>query len=100
MLQTFDFSQDQLTTSVKFAVKGINHSANDVRTPSYDCMGELYRIMGGNEISKYYADLRPAQHDALMAKFAEIDENAVPTKQPKAKKVVDTQPKQTITTQI
>jgi len=37
-------------------------------------MGELYRAMGGDEISKHYEGLRQASLDALMAKFAEIDE--------------------------
>jgi len=47
-------------------------------------MGELYRIMGGDDLSKHYEGLRQASLDALMAKFAEIDDNAgIPTKQPK-----------------
>jgi hypothetical protein len=37
-------------------------------------MGELYRIMGGDEISRYTDGLRQASLDSLMAKFAEIDE--------------------------
>lgn len=53
-------------------------------------------MMGGNEISKYYEGLRPAQLDALMAKFAEIDDQGgVPTKQ--AKRPVQ---KETIETNI
>jgi len=87
MLLNFSFSNDQQVTAVKYAVKGISHTQNDVRVPSYDCMGELYRIMGGDDISKYYEGLRPAQLDALMAKFGEIDDaSGAPTKQ--AKKVV------------
>ena len=31
-------------------------------------------MLGGDEISKYYEGLRQASLDALMAKFAEIDE--------------------------
>lgn len=47
-------------------------------------MGELYRMLGGDELSKHYAGLRQATLDALMAKFTEIDENnGLPTKQPK-----------------
>jgi len=47
-------------------------------------MGELYRMMGGDEISKYYEGMRQAQLDTLMAKFAEIDEQGgVPIKQKK-----------------
>jgi len=44
--------------ATKYAVKGISHTANDVRVPAYDCMGELYRTMGGDEISKHYEGLR------------------------------------------
>lgn len=84
LLVNFNFSNDQLITAAKFAQKGANHTSNDVRIPAYDCMGELYRIMGPDELAPYYDGLRKAQLDALMAKFAEIDEsNGVPTKQPK-----------------
>lgn len=79
--------------AVKYAVKGINHTSNDVRMPAYDCMGELYRMMGGNEISKYYDGLRQAQLDALMTKFAELDDEGVPTKLAKKQSSVQ-QPKQ------
>ena len=40
--------------------------------------------MGPDELAPYYDGLRPAQLDALMAKFGEIEEtNGMPTKQPK-----------------
>ena len=48
-------------------------------------------MMGGDEISKYYEGLRQAQLDALMTKFAELDDEGVPTKQ--AKKQAPVQPK-------
>lgn len=55
-----------------------------MRVPAYDCMGELYRSLGGDELSKYYTGLRQASLDALMNKFTEIDEDkGLPTKQPK-----------------
>jgi len=81
MLTSFDFTYDQQINAVKYSMKGVNNTLNDVRLPAYDCMGELYRVMGADEISKYYEGLRQAQLDALMAKFAEIDDNqGVPTK--------------------
>ena len=83
MLLTHSFTNDQLSFVAKYAVKGIGHSQNDVRALAYDCMGELYRIMGSDELSKFYEDLRQASLDALMTKFAEIDDGAAPTKQPK-----------------
>lgn len=83
MLVNFSFDRDLQITTVKYAVKGINNTSNDVRLPAYDCMGELYRIMGGDEISRYYEGLKQAQLDVLMAKFSEIDDGGVPTKQPK-----------------
>jgi hypothetical protein len=47
-------------------------------------MGELYKILGGDELSKHYEGLRQASIDALMVKFQEIDDSAGhPTKQPK-----------------
>ena len=60
--------------AVKYSVKGIAHTQNDVRVPAYDCMGELYRVLGGDEISRYTDGLRQASLDSLMAKFAEIDD--------------------------
>ena len=84
MLHELQFTHDQQIQATKYAVKGISHSSNDVRVPAYDCMGELYRALGGDELSKYYKDLRQASLDALMAKFTEIDEDkGLPTKQPK-----------------
>ena len=60
-------------------------------------MGELYKQMGGDEISKFYEGLRQATIDTLMTKFAEIDDNSgVPTKQPKKPSA----PQQTIQTNI
>ena len=83
MLLAHSFTHDQLSSAAKYAVKGIGHSQNDVRAPAYDCMGELYRIMSGDELSKFYEGLRQASLDALMTKFAEIDDGAAPTRQPK-----------------
>lgn len=81
MLINYNFANDQLVSAAKFSMKGVNHTSNDVRIPAYDCMGELYRIMGPDELGPYYDGLRQAQLDALMAKFAEIDDqNGVPTK--------------------
>ena len=91
LLQSTPFTPDQQTTAARFAVKGINHAQNDVRTPAYDCMGELYRQMGANDLAKHYEGLRQAQLDQLMAKFEEIDNGgaAVAKKpQPKAQRKV------------
>ena len=73
LLRSTPFSADQQTAAARFAVKGINHAQNDVRMPAYDCMGELYKQMGQDELSKHYDGLRQAQLDQLMAKFDEID---------------------------
>jgi len=48
MLCNFQFDREQQSQAAKYAVKGINNTANDVRLPAYDCMGELYRLMGGD----------------------------------------------------
>ena len=58
MLLSQSFSRDQSATAAKYAVKGIANTSNDVRAPAYDCMCELYKQMGGDEISKYYDGLR------------------------------------------
>jgi hypothetical protein len=60
VLQNHSFNSDQKRQAAVFSVKGINNTKNDIRTPAYDCMGELYRMMGGDEISKYYDGLREA----------------------------------------
>ena len=84
LLESFDFGPDQQVLATKYAVKGIQHAQNDVRAPAYDCMCELYKQMGGDEISRYTDGLRQASQDTLSAKFQEIDENqGKPTKQPK-----------------
>lgn len=84
LLESYHFSPDQQVLATKYAVKGIQHTQNDVRAPAYECMCELYRQMGGDEISKYYEGLRQASLDTLLTKFQEIDENqGKPTKQPK-----------------
>jgi hypothetical protein len=99
MLLELSFTPDQQVTATKYAVKGIGNTSNDGRVPAYDCMGELYRAMGGDEISRYYEGLRQASLDALMAKFAEIDESqGHPTKQPK--KQAPAKPEQHIETNI
>ena len=65
-------------------MKGIENTVSDIRNPAYECMVELYRIMGGDEISKYYDGLGPAQLKTLQQKFAEVDEQSgAPTKQKK-----------------
>lgn len=58
MLISHSFTHDQSATAAKYSVKGIGNTSNDVRAPAYDCMGELYKQMGGDEISKYYEGLR------------------------------------------
>lgn len=84
LLESSDFGPDQQVLATKYAVKGIQHAQNDVRTPAYDCLCELYKQMGGDEISRYTEGLRQASLDTLFAKFQEIDENqGKPTKQPK-----------------
>lgn len=84
LLESYDFGPDQQVLATKYAVKGIQHAQNDVRAPAYECMCELYKQMGGDEISRYTEGLRQASQDTLLAKFQEIDENqGKPTKQPK-----------------
>ena len=61
-------------------MKGLTHAQADVRNPAYDCMGELYRLLGEQELSRYYDKLRPAQMEALKQKFAEIDDGGVAPK--------------------
>ena len=53
MLEGIDFVADQRVLATKYAVKGIQNTQNDVRAPAYDCLGELYVQMGGDEISRY-----------------------------------------------
>ena len=60
ILQNHSFSNEQKRQAAVLSVKGINNTKNDIRTPAYECMGELYRMMGGDEISKYYDGLREA----------------------------------------
>lgn len=60
MLINYNFSNDQLINAAKFSMKGVNNTSNDVRIPAYDCMGELYRIMGPDELAPYYDGLRQA----------------------------------------
>jgi len=89
-------SREQQVQAVKFAVKGIQHTQNDVRAPAYDSMGELYRLMGANEIAPFYEGIRQASLDALLSKFAEIDEGGAPPrreppkKQPVKKETIET----------
>lgn len=79
MLCNFSFERDQQVQAAKYAVKGLNNTSNDVRLPAYDCMAELYRIMGGDSLSPYYDGLKQAQLDVLLGKFSEVDAG-VPTK--------------------
>lgn len=75
LLESFEFAPDQQVLATKYSVKGIQHVQNDVRAPAYECMCELYKQMGGDEISKYTDGLRQASQDTLSAKFQELDEN-------------------------
>lgn len=51
MLCSFSFERDQQVQAAKYSVKGINNTSNDVRLPAYECMAELYRVMGGDSLS-------------------------------------------------
>lgn len=72
MLLEFQFTGDQLYRAADFSAQGASHSSHDVRTPAYECMCELYKIMGEQQLKKYIDRLRPAQQEALLAKFAEV----------------------------
>lgn len=60
ILQAFEIEErDLLRNCVVFALKGIQHNLQDVRTLAYRCMSELYRLIGPS-IRKELDGLRPA----------------------------------------
>ena len=55
-----------------FSVAGFKNSNKEIRENAYNCIIELYRVMGSS-MKKFLEDLRPAQVDILEKGFNEVD---------------------------
>ena len=58
--------------AVTFSVAGFKNSNKDIRENAYNCIIELYRVMGSS-MKKFLDDLRPAQMEILENGFNEVD---------------------------
>jgi centrosomal protein CEP104 len=63
--------QEQRTV-LNFALAGYKNSNNDIRNQAYECIIELYKVMG-DSINKFLGDLRPAQVENLKNGFNQVD---------------------------
>ena len=59
-------------TCVDFAIAGYKNSNKEVRDNAYNCLIEIYKVMGSS-IKKFLDDLRPAQLELLEKGFNEVD---------------------------
>jgi centrosomal protein CEP104 len=59
-------------TCMTFCVAGFKNSSKEIRDNAYNCIIELYRVMGSS-IWKFLDDLRPAQKELLENGFNEVD---------------------------
>jgi len=57
---------------VNFAIAGYKNSNKEVRDNAYNCIIEIYKVMGSS-IKKFLDDLRPAQVELLEKGFNEVD---------------------------
>lgn len=57
---------------LNFAIAGYKNSSKEIRDEAYNCIIELYRVMG-TSIRKFFDDLRPAQIETLEKGFNEVD---------------------------
>lgn len=55
-----------------FSVAGYKNSNKEIRDNAYNCIIELYRVMGSS-MKKFLDDLRPAQVETLERGFNEVD---------------------------
>lgn len=55
-----------------FSVAGFKNSNKEIRENAYNCIIELYRVMGSS-MKKFLDDLRPAQVELLEKGFNEVD---------------------------
>jgi centrosomal protein CEP104 len=59
-------------TCLTFSIEGFKNSSKEIRDNAYNCIIELYRVMGSS-IKKFLDDLRPAQIELLEKGFNEVD---------------------------
>lgn len=57
---------------LNFSIEGFKNSSKDIRDNAYNCIIELYRVMGSS-LKKFLDDLRPAQIETLEKGFNEVD---------------------------
>lgn len=63
--------QEQRTV-LNFALSGYKNSNNEIRNQAYECIIEVYKVMG-DSINKFLGDLRPAQVENLKNGFNQVD---------------------------